>query len=79
MNTPFYQADDKQALYEELLSYTDEKYSADLRMNAFQYLSLIKSCNDRCQSNLEQAKSHHNWRLVKFAKQLSQQLKEKKE
>ncbi|WP_412560500.1 M1 family metallopeptidase [Winogradskyella sp. MIT101101] len=78
LNTPFYQADNKQGLYEELVSYTDEKYNADLRINAFQYLDLIKSCNDKCLSNLEQAKSHHNWRLVKFAKQMSEQLQQNK-
>ena len=79
LNTAFYDADNKQALYSELVNYTDERYNADLRINAFQYLSLIKSCNDKCKSNLENAKSHHNWRLVKFAKQLSQELKENKE
>ena len=78
LNTPFYQADNKQGLYEELVSYTDEKHNADLRINAFQYLDLIKSCNDKCLSNLEQAKSHHNWRLVKFAKQMSEQLQQNK-
>ena len=78
LSTPFYEADDKQALYQELVDYTDEKYSADLRINAFQYLGLIKSCNDQCKSNVENAKSHHNWRLVKFAKQFSEQLQENK-
>lgn len=78
LNTPFYKADNKQGLYEELVSYTDEKYNADLRMNAFRYLSLMKACNDKCQSNLGQAKSHHNWRLIKFAKQLSEQIQQNK-
>ena len=78
LNTPFYKADNKQALYNELVSYTNERYNADLRINAFQYLGLIKSCNDECKSNLENAKSHHNWRLVKFAKQFSEQLQENK-
>ena len=75
LNTPFYQADDKRALFEELVDYTGEHFGADLRMNAFRYLDMMKSCNGRCQSNLEQAKSHHNWRLVKFAKELSEKLK----
>ncbi|NNE31086.1 MAG: M1 family metallopeptidase [Winogradskyella sp.] len=78
LNTPFYQADNKQGLYEELVSYTDKSYNADLRINAFRYLDLIKSCNDKCLSNLEQAKSHHNWRLVKFAKQMSEQVQQNK-
>ncbi|BAO76988.1 M1 family metallopeptidase [Winogradskyella sp. PG-2] len=75
LNTPFYQTDNKQALFQELVDYTNEKYNADLRRNAFQYLSMMQSCNEECQSNLENAKSHHNWRLVKFAKELSEKLK----
>ena len=78
LSTPFYQADDKQGLYQELLGYTDKKYNADLRMKAFKYLDLMNACNDLCKSNLENATSHHNWRLVKFAKQLSEKLQNKK-
>lgn len=79
LNTPEFQVDKKQAVYDELLSYTTDKHHADLRISAFQYLDLIKSCNLDCQSNLENAKSHHNWRMVKFAKQLSEQLEQNKE
>lgn len=79
LNTPEFQTDKKQAIYEELLSYTAEKYNADSRIGAFQYLDLIKACNEECVSNLETAKSHHNWRMVKFAKRLLEQLKENKE
>ncbi|WP_411895550.1 M1 family metallopeptidase [Winogradskyella sp. A2] len=79
LNTPYYQAESNQELYAELLGYTEEKHNADLRINAFQYLKLIKGCDDMCKSNLENAKSHHNWRLVKFAKELSQQLEENKD
>lgn len=74
LNTPFYDADNKLGLYEELVNYTNLEYNADLRMNAFRYLNLINSCNDVCKSNLEEAKTHHNWRLVKFAKELSEKL-----
>ncbi len=79
LNTPYYEANNKQELYNELVSYTNEKYNADIRINAFQYLDLIKSCNAECKKNLETAKSHHNWRLVKFAKQLSEQLEQKQD
>ena len=78
LNTPFYDADNKQSLYEELVSYTDQRFNADLRMNAFQYLDLMKACNDKCKSNLDSAKSHHNWRMVKFAKSLQEKLQNKK-
>ncbi|MBC3847934.1 M1 family metallopeptidase [Winogradskyella echinorum] len=79
LNTPDFQKDKKQQVYNELVSYTNERYNADLRISAFQYLDLIKACNTECQSNLENAKTHHNWRLVKFAKQLSEQLKQKQD
>ncbi|WP_179346525.1 M1 family metallopeptidase [Winogradskyella ursingii] len=78
LNTPFYQTDNKQGLYNELLNYTETRYNADLRMKAFQYLKLINSCNEKCQSNLKEAKSHHNWRMVKFAKDMSEQLEQNK-
>jgi aminopeptidase N len=78
LNTPYYEADNKQELYNELVNYTNEKYNADLRINAFQYLDMINSCNSDCKTNLESAKSHHNWRLVKFAKQLSEKLEQNK-
>jgi aminopeptidase N len=79
LNTPYYQAESNQELFAELLGYTEDKYNADLRINAFQYLKLIKGCDDMCRSNLENAKTHHNWRLVKFAKEFSQQLEEDKD
>lgn len=79
LNTPYYEADSKYELFNELVNYTDASYSADVRINAFKYLDLIKSCNEDCKKNLESAKSHHNWRLVKFAKELSEQLEEKKD
>ncbi|MDN3493667.1 M1 family metallopeptidase [Winogradskyella bathintestinalis] len=77
LSTPFYDADNKQALFNELVDYTGDAYNADLRMNAFRYLKMINSCKEECLVNLENAKSHHNWRLVKFAKQLTEELQQK--
>lgn len=77
LNTPYYDADNKQVLFDELMGYTDDKYNTDVRIKAFNYLDLMKSCSEACQSNLEKAKSHHNWRMVKFAKQLSEKLQQK--
>lgn len=79
LNTPFYEADNKQELYNELVDYTNEKFNADVRMNAFQYLRMINSCNDTCKSNLQNAKSHHNWRMVKFAKEMTEELGQNKD
>jgi aminopeptidase N len=74
LNTPFYEADSKQGLYNELVGYTAQNHNAELRMNAFGYLKMIGLCDETCKSNLDQAKTHHNWRLAKFAKELSTQL-----
>ncbi|WP_282032638.1 M1 family metallopeptidase [Winogradskyella eximia] len=78
LNTPYYEADSKYELFNELVNYTDASYNVDVRINAFKYLDLIKSCNEDCKKNLESAKSHHNWRLVKFAKELSEKLEQNK-
>ena len=43
LNTPFYEADNKFALYNELLSYTGKEHNADLRINAFQLFKDDKS------------------------------------
>ncbi|NRD24222.1 M1 family metallopeptidase [Winogradskyella litoriviva] len=79
LNTPYYEADNKYELFNELKQYTGAGYNADLQISAFNYLKLMKSCDDDCKLNLEKAKSHHNWRLVKFAKELSEQLEENKD
>ena len=78
LNTPFYDTDNKYELFNELVGYTSEKYNVDLRISTFHYLDLMKSCNEQCQSNLEKAKTHHNWRMVKFAKELSEKLEKNK-
>ncbi|WP_407556708.1 M1 family metallopeptidase [Winogradskyella sp. 4-2091] len=78
LNTPFYEADNKYELFNELKQYTGEKYNAELRMSAFNYLYLMKSCDEDCISELEKAKSHHNWRMVKFAKDLIKKIEENK-
>ncbi|NRA91815.1 MAG: M1 family metallopeptidase [Psychroserpens sp.] len=74
LNTPEYQSNKKEAMLNELRSYTNPEHSFELRMNAFQYLELIKACNADCKTNLEQAKGHHNWRLSKFAKDMLNRL-----
>jgi len=69
LNTPEFQPDQKEAVYRELIGYTGAEFNADLRLAAFEYLKLLNACNEECQNNLKQATGHHNWRLVKFAKQ----------
>ncbi|RXJ45636.1 M1 family metallopeptidase [Gelidibacter gilvus] len=70
LNTIEYQSDKKQEIFEELRSYTDPRFSFDLRMNAFNYLKLINGFDKISLANLIQATTHHNWRFQKFAKEL---------
>ncbi|NND53182.1 MAG: M1 family metallopeptidase [Flavobacteriaceae bacterium] len=68
--TPEFNPDLKESYKNELIDYTAPSYNFELRMNAFQYLEMLKSCNEACLKNLEEAKTHHNWQMVKFAKAL---------
>ena len=70
LNTPEYQTDKKEEIYNELVNYTSPKYNADVRMNAFHFLEVMKSCNEVCKENLQKATAHHNWRMSKFAKRM---------
>jgi len=70
LNTPEYQTDKKEEIYNELVIYTSPKYNADVRMNAFHFLEVMNSCNEVCKENLLKATAHHNWRMSKFAKRM---------
>jgi len=74
LNTIEYQTDKKQEFYKELVNYTNPQYSTEVRIKAFQYLELLKLCNEKCQENLKQASGHYNWRMSKFAKELLEKL-----
>ncbi len=74
LNTMEFQPKKNNDFLKELLSYTDASQNFELRMNAFTYLDLIKACGSECELNLEQAKTHHNWRMSKFAKDMLHQL-----
>ncbi|NNK40011.1 MAG: M1 family metallopeptidase [Winogradskyella sp.] len=74
LNTLEYKTDQNSKFYDELVNYTSSKYNAEIRLKAFQYLDLMQACGTDCKQNLMDAKSHHNWRLVKFAKDLDKRL-----
>ncbi|HUH28834.1 M1 family metallopeptidase, partial [Gelidibacter sp.] len=76
LNTVEYQPDKKQEIFEELRSYTDSRFSFDLRMNAFNYLKLINGFDRISLANLIEAKSHHNWRFQQFAKKMLVELQD---
>lgn len=67
--TPEYQPGQSEILFDELLGYTSPEHNYELRQNAFEHLMMLRSCGEECRENLEQATKHHNWRMVKFAKE----------
>ncbi|WP_299391928.1 M1 family metallopeptidase [uncultured Gelidibacter sp.] len=74
LNTLEYQPDRKQAVYDELKSYTGPQFGFELRMNAFNYLKLINGFDVGSLENLFQATKHHNWRFQQFAKKMLEEL-----
>lgn len=68
LNTLEYQPERKQAVIDELISYTDPEYGFELRMNAFNYINLINAFEEVSIKNLLEATDHHNWRFQQFAK-----------
>ena len=74
LNTLEYQPDQKQMVFEELVNYTYPKYNFELRMNAFNYLKLIKGFDVVSIKNLIEATTHHNWRFQQFAKRMIEEL-----
>ena len=75
LNTIEYQPEKKEAIFEELKSYTGQDYGFELRLNAFNYLKLINGFDEVSIGNLSEATKHHNWRFQQFAKQLLEELK----
>lgn len=74
--TPEYDSDSSVKFKDELLNYTSSRYNFEIRIMAFQYLDMLKSCSDKCLINLEEAKMHYNWQMSKFAKDMLSKLKE---
>ncbi|MGV8814948.1 MAG: M1 family metallopeptidase [Gelidibacter sp.] len=74
LNTLEYQPDKKQDIFNELRGYTNPKYSFELRMNAFNYLKLVKGFDAVSIENLMDATKHHNWRFQQFAKRMVEEL-----
>lgn len=66
--TPDYLPQQSEQFLKELVEYTSPHYNYEIRMTAFEYLEFMRACDATCLKNLEQAKAHHNWQLVKFAK-----------
>lgn len=72
--TPEFGQESNEEFKSALVAYTDPKYNFEIRITAFSYLRLLKACDAQCVDNLELASNHHNWQMVKFAKQLLTEL-----
>ncbi|MCF8274711.1 MAG: M1 family metallopeptidase [Flavobacteriaceae bacterium] len=70
LNTPGFESGKNQTYFNELIDYTGPKYDFNIRINAFQYLNMMKACDSKCIENLNQATNHHNWRFSKFSKDM---------
>lgn len=64
----------KQALYDELVDFTSAAYNAETRQLAFEYILYMNLVNETVKTNLEEAKTHYNWRFSSFAKEKLSQL-----
>lgn len=65
--TPDYECD-KQAVIDELINYSSEKYEATTRQNALENLIGFKIINDHVLINLIKATTHHMWQFSKFGR-----------
>ncbi|MEM6516430.1 MAG: M1 family metallopeptidase [Bacteroidota bacterium] len=75
LNTVEYQAERKQDVLNELLSYTAPDEHFELRLNAFNYVKLLGAWDRSVIESLVQAKTHPVWQFSKFAKNLLAELK----
>ncbi len=72
--TENFEPENKPKYLQELTDYASPKYGFETRINALRYLTQIQACNDECKEHLQQATTHHNWQMVKFAKALLNQM-----
>lgn len=75
LHTPNYNESKRSFYFDELTSYTNPEYNFELRINAFNHLKSMEACEEKCKQNIKQARYHHNWRMVKYAKAYLSELK----
>ncbi|MEX0275548.1 MAG: M1 family metallopeptidase, partial [Flavobacteriaceae bacterium] len=72
--SPEYQPERTNEFFQELVSYTDSKYSWEIRMGAIDLLHQIQAFDSVALLNLLMATEHHTWQFRKFARNLVGQL-----
>lgn len=68
--TEGYQNEKKETFLNELSSYGHQKYSFEIRQNAFQYLYGLNGFSYQNLKNLIDACNHHNWRFRNSSREL---------
>ncbi|MFD0836391.1 M1 family metallopeptidase [Mariniflexile aquimaris] len=76
LNTPNFDDVNKQAYFNELISYTSPKFDFETREIAFSYLNAMQVYNEAIIFNLINATKHHNWRFKEYSKALLEYLKQ---
>ncbi|MFV8343286.1 M1 family metallopeptidase [Flavobacterium sp. XS2P39] len=72
-------ASDKEALVEELISYSSINYEANTRQNALEKLLAFRIINDTVLKNLVNATTHHMWQFSKVGRDNIRKLLKNKE
>ena len=72
--TQNYEPTNKSETFQKLTTYTNTKYSYQIRELAFNYLYQIEAFSDESLMNLVDATTHHVWRFKKFSRELLKEL-----
>lgn len=67
LKTPDY-SNNPEALYQELIAYSSEKYEASTRQNALEYLVAFHIITPDVVKNLVNATTHHMWQFTKYGR-----------
>ena len=79
MVTEGYEAENKQQFVSELIGYTSNQYSFEVRQKALEYCNELQIYTDEVLKNLVNASVHPNWRFKKFARSILDALLENSE
>ncbi len=68
--TEGYETNKKQQYASELINYSSNQYSFEVREKAFEFINELKMYTSEALNNLVNASTHHNWRFKKYARNL---------
>lgn len=76
MLTENYNSKQTKVYFDELSSYTNPRYSFEVRQSAFFFLKQVFGFNYQSLLNLIKASEHHSWQFKKFARNLLKELQQ---